>query len=103
MERDEVGEPTRLLDRRGGHQHFLRDRLAKLRGVLEVGDEIAHERLRLEVRALGLLDHLDAHLQIRVGRQVLDDADALDALDECLRGAVGSFSSCSTVTTQPTS
>ena len=70
VERHEVGEPARLLDRGGRDQDLVRDRLAELGGVLEVADQGAHERLGLDVDCLGLLDELDAHEEERVG---LDD------------------------------
>ena len=84
----EVGEPARLLDRRGGHDDLLRDRLAEFGRLLEVGDERPHQCLGLDVDLEYLLDGLDAHQEEGLGLDVLDDPEALLALDERLRGAV---------------
>ena len=51
-------------------------------------DERAHERLGLHVDLGRLFDELDAHLEVRLVCDVLDDAEALLALDERLGGAV---------------
>ena len=89
MERDEVGETAGLLDGPGGHEHLLRDRLAQLGGRLEVADQGPHERLGLDVDVRRLLDELDAHLEVRLGLDELDDPEALEPLDERLGRAVG--------------
>ena len=88
VERDEVGEPARLLDAHRGDEHFLRNGLAELGRLLEVGDQVAHERLGLDVDLGDLRDELDADLEVRVLLDELEDSHALLAFDERLRGAV---------------
>ena len=88
VERDEVREPAGLLDAHGRHEHLLRDGLPQLRGLLEVRDEIAHERFRLDVDLRDLGDELDTHFEVRVVLDELQHAHALLAFHERLRGAV---------------
>jgi len=91
MEGYKVRQPPGRLDRARRKQHLMRDRLSELRGLLEVGEQVAHQRSRLDVRVRRLLDDLDTHLEVRVFLEVLQDPDPLTPFYERLRGAVGEF------------
>ncbi|GJD96834.1 hypothetical protein OCOJLMKI_4060 [Methylobacterium iners] len=86
---DRVGELRGLVDLRDGGDDLGRDLLVELHVILELGDDRAGERLRLDAVAELVGERLGLGLVIGVRAAEAGDLGAAGALDEHLHGAVG--------------
>ena len=98
-----VGELRIVLDVGDGRENLRAHLLVELHVVLELGHDRARERLDLDLLADRLGEDAGLGLEVVLPLGVAEDLRAVAALDQHLHGAVGSFRSCSTVASVPTS
>ena len=77
-----VGQQPTVDDVAGGDRHLRRHRGAAVHVLLDLAVDRGHQRLDLERLLAGVVDDLDACLEVRIGLQQVEQPDAALALDD---------------------